>query len=189
MLSQFLKEKIPAAKDPLGEEHLVCKSPTVSIPTEDKDEFIRLFAEFFSQSDHDENTAPTAFSRLPLAKRINTLSIQYLSQERRSGNIKPRIEDRGIEGNVFQLALALNNGDERTRFNTFLHEKAPELCKKYAVIQAGSTTLEIGIKGIDKASPMRYLATKHYRNELYCLQSWHRTAATRDIRIHDRSRF
>lgn len=91
---------------------------------------------------------------------------EYISGRGRGPkNIKPRIETRqAIErelqskgGEVIQLAYSFADGPQRDRFLGFVQKKLGQDFP-FEVRQAGSTTVEIGAKGITKAASISYLS-------------------------------
>lgn len=79
-----------------------------------------------------------------------------LSRERALRGEKPRVEIRQINGRLLQLAIGTTSKGERTQFHEFLKDKLK--LPGVQLVLAGSTTLELCTKGVDKSTPMRYLS-------------------------------
>lgn len=80
-----------------------------------------------------------------------------IAEARRIKGLRPRAEVRKVGDSAVQFALSFPDGALRERF---VSDVLPTLmidCE-YSCNKAGSTTLELAPKGVDKALPLRYLA-------------------------------
>ncbi len=165
-----LSQKIPQIKpEKLSKSFYPIRAATeIKIPQEDLTKLETLYAKFLLKLEKEEsldisnirkeaNLSESPNENLQLSSEVQSIAKALLSPSLKKQNVKPRCEERQYGGRIAQLALALPNGEKRSQFIAFIKEQAPELIEKYELTQAGSTTLEMSMKGIDKATPMRYL--------------------------------
>lgn len=83
-----------------------------------------------------------------------------LAKIRRKEESKPRVEIRTVNRNAVQMALCFPNTDMR---NAFFKERVPliQIGGQYQLVKAGSTTIELSVKGVDKGLPIRYVQARY----------------------------
>lgn len=144
-----------AAENVLGEERAPVGSvpvgaPVVSVPRMDIDE-----------------RSPEVGQLLKRFAEVCGKSLAYLSDPQRiEDNEKPRVELRRVVNadgtEIANIALCFKNGP--TRDANLIEFKA--LCERFSIVSAGSTTLEIGNKGVDKGTVLDFISRTPIANLL-----------------------
>lgn len=92
------------------------------------------------------------FSSYLKEKGLEAKALELLSEERKVSNSRPRFEERKVEEDTLQLALIFPSTEMRDDFF------AKASYQSFKVVKAGSTTVEVGVKGVDKALAINYLS-------------------------------
>jgi len=120
----------------------------IAIEREDLDTIHTLVHDFYAE---------TGRSKTILVAEFNPESVKawLTDPDRKAAGEKPRIEERMIGTDVVQLALGFKDNAERTEFYKFIEGKVPEGLIELRT--AGSTTVEVAIKGVSKSTSIRFL--------------------------------